>query len=111
MASTGPGAGSTNRPAAKLAITLATCGLALTSGAPFPDVVARAQDAPARPTPPRLTEFVPSDPPAGLEDRDAAVVLEITVSAEGSVSDVRVVESAGEGLEAFDAQAAAKLAA
>ncbi|AKF04881.1 TonB family protein / TonB-dependent receptor [Sandaracinus amylolyticus] len=93
------------RPRGWLASLLFALAVVVANAAHVKAQDAPADDAPARPSPPRLTQFVPSDPPEGLEDRDAAVLLEITVTAEGTVSDVRVVEGAGEGLEAFDERA------
>lgn len=50
-----------------------------------------AQDA----TPPRLLEFAAAEPPPGQEDVDVAILLEFVVAADGSVRDVRVLESGG----------------
>jgi len=57
-------------------------------------------------TPPRLRQFVEAEYPADALEagREAAVELSITISADGAVTDVRVVTSAG---EAFDAAAVA----
>lgn len=61
---------------------------------------ASAQDAPVI-TPPQLTRFVEADYPAEAEaaGREASVMLELTVSADGTVSDVSVVEGAGDGFD------------
>jgi TonB family protein len=53
---------------------------------------------------PRIVRFVEADRPEQHPDRDVAVRLELTIDAEGRVSEARVVEGAG---EAFDRAALA----
>jgi TonB family protein len=65
-----------------------------------------APPPPPQRTPPVLTEFIAAPAPAGLEDRSAAVVLEITVEVDGTVSDVQVAEAAGEGFDEAALEAA-----
>ncbi len=70
-----------------------------------------AQDAGAAPaTPalvaPRLREFVPSPHPIGFEDLEAEVILDITVSVDGTVTEVTVVTPAGDGFDELAVAAA-----
>lgn len=57
-------------------------------------------------TPPRLIEFVPAAHPEGLEDRDAEVLLLLTIDADGAVTEVEVVQGPGEGFDARAVEAA-----
>ncbi|HVJ88909.1 MAG TPA: TonB-dependent receptor, partial [Labilithrix sp.] len=69
--------------------------------------IAHAQPAPSRPAaaapkltkPPRVIKFVEAEHPKGI-DRAASVVLAVTISKEGTVSDVQVTESAGPEFDA-----------
>jgi len=70
------------------------------------EATAGAQDAPPQRTAPVLVEFVPASPPAGLEERSASVILEITIETDGTVSDVAVAEPAGDGFDELAAEAA-----
>ncbi|MEZ4473207.1 MAG: TonB-dependent receptor [bacterium] len=62
---------------------------------------APASEAPAAITPPTLVEFIEAPyPAAALEARrEAAVVLALTVGVDGAVSDIEVVEPAGDGFD------------
>jgi len=61
---------------------------------------ADAQEVPAPVrTAPQLTAFVAAQAPPGFEDRTVAVVLEITVETDGTVSAVEVAEPAGDGFD------------
>jgi TonB family protein len=62
---------------------------------------AAAQDAPAPTlTPPRVAHFVEAPRPEGAGPEGAAVELELTIGADGALTDSKVVGSAGEGWDA-----------
>jgi TonB family protein len=82
---------------------LVASALALLSAAP----AARAQGtetpppaAPAALTPPRVTKFVEAERPATTPPEGAAVEMELTIAADGKLTDAKVVGSAGEELDA-----------
>jgi TonB family protein len=72
----------------------------LTSAAAAP--AAHTQPAEAAPalTPPRVTKFVEAERPDGTPAEGAAVDLELTIAADGKLTDAKVVGSAGEAIDA-----------
>ena len=84
--------------------TLVASALALlTSGMGVPRAAAQTPEA-AQPaaalTPPKVTKFVEAARPDGTPAEGAAVDLELTIAADGKLTDAKVVGSAGEALDA-----------
>src|SRR5215471_2275729 len=84
--------------------TLVASALALlTSGMGVPRAAAQTPEA-AQPaaalTPPKVTKFVEAARPEGTPAEGAAVDLELTIAADGKLTDAKVVGSAGEALDA-----------
>jgi TonB family protein len=63
-------------------------------------VSAQTEPAPAALTPPRVVHFAVAKRPDGAGDAGAAVELDLTISAEGTLTDAQVVASAGGGWDA-----------
>jgi TonB family protein len=59
-----------------------------------------AAPAPAALTPPKVTKFVEATRPEGTPAEGAAVDLELTIAADGNLTDAKVVGSAGDALDA-----------
>jgi TonB family protein len=84
-----------HRQRARVALALAI--LVLASGRP---AMAQTDPAPPTLTPPRVTHFVDAARPEGAGNEGAAVELELTIAADGTLTDAKVVGSAGEGWDA-----------
>ena len=85
-----------------LAVTLfALAGGSRVAAQTEDDAAPAPEGQPPRPVPPRLVEFVEAEYPeeAAAAELEGTVLLEITVSAEGGVTDVRVVDGVGGGLD------------
>jgi len=85
--------------------TLVASALALlTSGAATPRASAQTAPESAAPatalTPPRVTKFVDAKRPESTPPEGAAVDLELTIAADGKLTDAKVVGSAGDELDA-----------
>src|SRR5215831_14970003 len=59
-----------------------------------------AQPAATALTPPKVTKFVEAARPEGTPAEGAAVDLELTIAADGKLTDAKVVGSAGDALDA-----------
>ena len=82
--------------------TLVASALALlTGGAVAPRAHAQAPEAAQSSlTPPRVAKFVEAKRPEGTPAEGAAVDLELTIAADGTLTDAKVVGSAGDALDA-----------
>src|SRR6185436_4613138 len=80
------------------ALALLTNGIAATrAAAQTPETTA---PAPAAMTPPRVSKFVDAKRPESTPAEGAAVDLELTIAADGKLTDAKVVGSAGDELDA-----------
>src|SRR6478735_8181984 len=83
--------------------TLVASALALLTSGPMARAWAQTPDAvqaPAALTPPKVTKFVEATRPEGTPAEGAAVDLELTIAADGTLTDAKVVASAGEAIDA-----------
>src|SRR5947208_10403583 len=80
------------------ALALLTCGVAAprASAQTPPEATTPATTM----TPPRVTKFVVAKRPDATPSEGAAVDLELTIAADGTLTDAKVVGSAGDNLDA-----------